>query len=163
MDISNRANVVSTLALIALLAGADIRAEAPSPGGEPFEQVSVEIVREVSTGLEWFAHDNDSEMNWHAAKRYCRHRPRRGEREWRLPTIDELAGLYDAEKNTRCGDTVCHLSAPIHLTSAYQWSASPEDSDRRFYFDFRFGTRLAPLLRPELTRRVLCVRSGRVD
>ena len=29
---------------------------------------------------------------------------------------------------------------------------------RRFYIDFRFGTRLAPITRPGLTRRVLCVR-----
>ena len=46
---------------------------------------------------------------------------------------------------------------------ALRITPSPPDSDRRFYFDFRFGTRLSPLLRPDLTRRVLCVRSGRAE
>ena len=163
MNFSASTSFASTSVLIALLAGADTRAETLSPGGEPFTQISTEIAPEVSTGLEWQTHDNDNEINWHAAEQHCRRHPRSGGSEWRLPTIDELAGLYDLEASTPCGAAICHISAPIQLTSAYLWSASPENSDRRFYFDFRFGTRLAPRLRPELTRRALCVRSKRVD
>jgi hypothetical protein len=160
LGFSTWASVVSTLLLVALLACAD---EKLSPGGERYQQAATGIVREISTGLEWLAHDNGSEANWHAAERFCRGVWRAGRSEWRLPTIDELAGLYDPEANVGCGDAICHLGAPIQLTSAYLWSASPQNSDRRFYFDFRFGTRLAPRLRPDLTRRVLCVRSSLVD
>jgi len=157
---SARVCVGSTLLLFALLACAD---EGSSPGGERYQQVTTGIVREISTGLEWLAHDNGGEADWHAAERFCRGVSRAGRSEWRLPTIDELAGLYDPEAISGCGEAICRLGAPIRLTSPYLWSASPEDSDRRFYFDFRFGTRLAPLLRPDLTRRVLCVCSSRVD
>ena len=36
----------------------------------------------------------------------------------------------------------------------------PADPSRAYYFDFRFGNRLAPFLRSTLLRRVLCVRGG---
>ena len=120
-----------------------------------------EIVVNRSTGLEWPGQDNDAEVNWQEAERFCRDTSRMGKTDWRLPTIDELAGLYDPAAEASCGDSICRLAEPIRLTSAYLWSASPENSDRRFYFDFRFGTRLAPLFRPDLTRWVLCVRSIR--
>ena len=154
------AGVAATLLLAAPFPRAD---EGSPPGDQRYQQVAPDIVREVPTGLEWLARDNDSEVDWHTAERFCRGVSRAGQSGWRLPTIDELAGLYDANANARCGDATCHIGAPIELTSAYQWSASPQNSERRFYFDFRFGTRLAPLLRPDLTRRVLCVRPGRDD
>ena len=158
--LSTWAGVVWTLLTAAPVACAD---EGSSPRGERYQQVGTDVVREISTGVEWRARDNGSEVDWHAAERFCRGVSRVGPSEWRLPTIDELVGLYDPAANTECGDAICHLAAPIRLTSAYLWSASPENSDRRFYFDFRFGTRLAPRLRPDLTRRVLCVRSSPVD
>lgn len=116
---------------------------------------------ESPTGLEWTPRDNGAEANWREAERHCGELVFAGRSDWRLPTVDELAALYDAEASANCGESTCRIVAPIELSSPYLWSSSPEDSDRRFYVDFRFGTRLAPLLRPDLTRRVLCVRSDR--
>ena len=147
---------VRALLVVALVACAD---QGSSPAGGRYQRVAGDIVRDEAAGLEWMARDNASEANWKEAELFCRDASRAPGDEWRLPTIDELARLYDPDSKASCGDTVCHLAAPIQLTSSYLWSASPGDSDRRFYFDFRFGTRLAPLLRPDLTRRVLCVRS----
>ena len=94
-----------------------------------------------------------------AGERFCRGLAQEGDTAWRLPSIGELAELYDADAESSCGDAVCRVEAPFRLTSPYHWSATPAGADRRFYFDFRHGTRLSPRLRPELTRRVLCVRS----
>jgi len=132
----------------------------PSSHVERFTQDGDGIVREIPARLEWTARDNGSELNWHAAERYCDGLTRAGRSDWRLPKIEELAALYDAEANSRCGDATCHIAAPIELTSPYQWSGSARATNRRVYFDFAYGTRLAPRIRPDLTRRVVCVRSG---
>lgn len=54
------AGVGSIQLLVALFACAD---EGTPPGSERYQQVGTDIVREISTGLEWLAHDNGSETN----------------------------------------------------------------------------------------------------
>jgi hypothetical protein len=121
------------------------------------------IASEVTTRFEWMPRDGGIELDWHAAEKYCRELTHAGHADWRLPEIDELAALYEPSVVAHCGDEACHLRASIELTSPFQWSATRQGETRRFYFDFRFGTRLSPLLRPTLTRGALCVRSGRID
>lgn len=149
---------MGVLALATVAAGADEDASRSNPP-ELYAKVGEGIVRAVSTGLEWTARDNGVEVDWHAGGRYCQGLLLDGRADWRLPSIEELATLYHAGADAPCGDATCHLGAPIRLTSPYLWSDSPKTGDRRFYFDFRFGTRLAPRLRGDLTRRVLCARS----
>ncbi len=158
MNRSARYHVAIALTLVTSFACAD---ESSTMSSDTDEVEIPETVENRSTGLEWLGQDNAAEVNWQEAERFCRGTSRMGKTDWRLPTIDELAGLYDPAAESSCGDSICRVAKPIRLTSAYLWSMSPENSDRRFYFDFRFGTRLAPLLRPDLTRRVLCVRSFR--
>ncbi len=48
-----------------------------------------------STGLIWAAKDNGKDVNWHKATSYCRDLRLAGYSDWRLPTIDELEGIYE--------------------------------------------------------------------
>jgi len=46
----------------------------------------------------WAAKDNGSNLDWVNAQRYCEKYRGRGYTDWRMPTPDELAGLYDESK-----------------------------------------------------------------
>lgn len=48
-----------------------------------------------STGLMWAGKDNGKDVNWHMAMNYCRDLRLTGYSDWRLPTIDELEGIYE--------------------------------------------------------------------
>ena len=66
----------------------------------------------------WAAHDNASNINQYNAKSYCENYRGGGYTDWRMPTQNELAGLYDAGKTyTSNGGDLVHLTELIHLTS----------------------------------------------
>jgi hypothetical protein len=52
-------------------------------------------VSDTRTGLMWAAKDNGSKINWANAKSYCENYRGGGYTDWRMPTQDELAELYD--------------------------------------------------------------------
>jgi len=56
-------------------------------------------VLDTRTGLMWAAKDNGADINWPNAKRYCENYRGGGYTDWRMPTQDELAGLYDSSKS----------------------------------------------------------------
>ena len=71
--------------------------------------------------------------------------------------------LYDEGQTQACGDATCRVDPALALGGPFFWTATGAatrtgPNERRFYVDLRFGSKLAPRLRPELTRRVLCVR-----
>ena len=74
-------------------------------------------VLDTRTNLMWAAKDNGSDINWAEAKSYCENYRGAGYTDWRMPTQDELAGLYDAAKTYKsdCGYDV-HLTALIRLS-----------------------------------------------
>ena len=54
------------------------------------------MVLDTQTGLMWADKDNGSSVTWQEAKAYCENY-RGGEyTDWRMPTIEELKGLYDS-------------------------------------------------------------------
>ena len=53
-----------------------------------------ETVLDTKINLMWAARDNGSDINWADAKSYCVNYSGGGYTDWRLPTQDELAGLY---------------------------------------------------------------------
>jgi hypothetical protein len=120
-------------------------------------------VRDDRTQLLWTARDSREELPWAAADARCRELSI-GAAGWRLPTSEELAAIYDESEDQACGRDRCRVDPALDLSSPYQWSSTArgEEGDRRVYVDFRHGTRLAPLLRPTLTRRGLCVREAAV-
>ncbi len=72
-----------------------------------------ETVLDTGTGLMWAAGDNDGDISWHDAKEYCDTYWKGGYTDWRMPTQDEVYGLYEA--GIRPGPSV------INITSLFIW------------------------------------------
>jgi len=82
-------------------------------------------VLDTKTRLMWAARDNGSDIDWTAAGAYCRNFKQGGYTDWRLPTQDELAGLYDGEKtqpNRAAEEYPLHLTGLIELSSCCAWA-----------------------------------------
>ena len=99
-------------------------------------------VLDTQTNLMWAAKDNGKDINWGNAKNYCENYRGGGYTDWRMPTQDEIAGLYNAGKSYKsdCGYDV-HLTELIRLTSTAQWTSETRGSDAaffRFYDGIRF-------------------------
>lgn len=71
-----------------------------------------------STGLMWANQDNGEDITWEDAKNYCENYRGGGYRNWRMPTQDELAGLY--ESSTQKGK--------IKPTEYWVWASENSDS-----------------------------------
>ena len=135
-------------------------------GIEPrFAAFGVDAMRDARTGIVWRGRDVSRNLSWPDAERYCGELTAHSSgAEWRLPTIDELDSLYDPSMGQPCGETAtCRIDPALRLSSPYLWSATAPQSDRRVYYDFMFGTQLAPLIRPTLLRGVLCTRGTEGD
>ncbi len=70
-------------------------------------------VLDQKSGLMWAAQDNGEDVNRQGAERYCERYRGGGYEEWRMPTVDELAGLYDPAQTRTAG---CgHLEASVTI------------------------------------------------
>ena len=109
------------------------------------------------TSLMWMKEDSGGDgETWQQANDYCRNLQFAGHSDWRLPTIDELQGMYDPNTNVD-GD---HVNSNLQLTLPYaEWSSSQEyASGTAWIFDFRNGWRLSYELDIHYHNRALCVR-----
>jgi len=84
-------------------------------------------VLDTRTNLMWAATDNGSGINWHDAEKYCNAYRGGGHTDWRMPTQDELAGLYDANKSrpvTCNGNYNIHVATElIDITCVSPWTS----------------------------------------
>jgi sulfatase modifying factor 1 len=94
-------------------------------------------VLDTRTNLMWAAKDNGSNINWPDAKRYCENYRGGGYKDWRMPTMDELAGLYDKLVS---GNKPYFLTPHITLTGSSPWASESRGSDAA-NFHFNFGER----------------------
>ncbi len=101
-------------------------------------------VSDTRTNLMWAAKDNGANINWANAKSYCENYRGGGYTDWRMPTQDELAGLYDASKSQQAeclSGYQNHVATDlIHLTCFAPWASETRGSDAAF-FTFDDGTR----------------------
>jgi hypothetical protein len=82
-------------------------------------------VLDTKSKLMWAAKDNGENINWANAKSYCENYRGGGYTDWRLPTVDELAGLYDPNNQNRYG---YHIATDlIELTHWWVWSSEEAD------------------------------------
>lgn len=120
-------------------------------------------VLDTQMHLMWAAKDNGSNINWGNAKNYCENYSGGGYSGWRMPTQDELAGLYDeakTQKNEAMPDYPIHLTELIDLTSGYPWASETRGSEAAYFF---FGNG-KPYWSPQSQReifRALPVRAGK--
>lgn len=107
-----------------------------------------------STGLMWVAKDNNKDVSWKSAVKYCRNLKLAGYSDWRLGTIDELQGIYEKSaeapgENPRshwhaAEAMAYHVKGNLFLTGD-EWSSTQRTDDRGhpsayvWYFDFING------------------------
>jgi hypothetical protein len=102
----------------------------PKPAGGPkevkrdgrFIAYADGTVVDSETNLMWAAADNGEDINWPDAKRYCESYQGGGHRDWRLPTQDELYGLYEA------GVRVNGKNDLIRITEWWCWASETKGS-----------------------------------
>ena len=94
------------------------------------------MVLDTQTNLMWAAKDNGSDINWADAKSYCKSYRGGGYTDWRMPTQDELAGLYDSMVK---GHNGYHLTALMTLTGCCPWASETRGSEAA-NVHFKIGT-----------------------
>jgi hypothetical protein len=120
-----------------------------------------------STGLMWAKKDSGSEhdLTWKGAAAYCKNLQLDGHSDWRLPTVDELEKIYDANVTVPgqrgAQTTTWHVKGNLEL-SGWQWSITPTDSpDTAWYFSFGGVKRFPSAISNSYALRALCVRGGK--
>jgi peptidoglycan hydrolase-like protein with peptidoglycan-binding domain len=99
-------------------------------------------VKDTKTDLMWASKDNGEDINWKDAKRYCENYRGGGYMDWRMPTLDELTGLYDKSE------------------SYCPWASETRDSEAA-YFYFHSGLRTWNSQSASYHYRALPVRSDK--
>jgi hypothetical protein len=123
------------------------------------------------TGLMWAGEDNGSNVNWNQASEYCSKLKLAGFSNWRLPTIEELQGIYDPNVSIKSefdyGVVTTHVKGNLKLTGWY-WSSSLGDNpgtqlQTAWTYIFHHGPEEQPklyILDWTYTFRALCVRNS---
>ena len=122
-------------------------------------------VLDTKTKLMWAAKDNGNTINWTDAKSYCENYRGGGYTDWRMPTPDELAELYDKNKSR---PVACERTSVIHvvtelidITCFCPWASETSDSAAA-YFYFDIGTQDWHRQSNDYYARALPVRSGKI-
>ena len=92
-------------------------------------------VTDTRTGLMWAAGDNGADITLVDAQAYCENYTSGGHDDWRLPTQDELATLFDLEAYEISGYSII---GNIKLTGCCPWASDQKDA-RVASFDFEYG------------------------
>ncbi|MBU1054520.1 MAG: DUF2034 domain-containing protein [Proteobacteria bacterium] len=121
-------------------------------------------VLDTRTNLMWAVKDNGKDIKWVDAKKYCENYHGGGYADWRMPTLDELAGLYDSGKtqpvfNSNSTRNIHMATELIHITTKYGCWASETRGAYAAYFSFRWGNRCEDSQSGYDADRVLPVRS----
>ena len=100
------------------------------------------IVLDTRTNLMWAAKDNGNDISRTNAKSYCENYRGGGYTDWRMPTQDELPGLYDSSKSNKATqrDYNVHLTELIQLSGCCPWASDMRHADTA-NFDFINGFR----------------------
>jgi len=128
----------------------------PTSAADRFVDHGDGTVTDTKTGLMWATKDNGDLISWPNALSYCQNYNGGGYTDWRLPTLTELASLYDPGVKNRNG---YHIAKIIDTTAATCWA-----SDTRGYeagrFNFTYGQVYWLRKSYSGSTRVLPVRSG---
>ncbi|MGB5814818.1 MAG: DUF1566 domain-containing protein [Thermoanaerobaculia bacterium] len=109
---------------------------------------------DFKSGLLWAARDNGRDIDWRRATRYCNDLELAGHSDWRLPTLDELAGLYRPMSTSQF-----KVPGEIKLTSCCPWSSTKKSEDSALNFNFQYRKPFSGSLTYTYDLRALCVRT----
>jgi hypothetical protein len=124
-----------------------------------------------ATGLMWTMKDKENgghSLTWQQAVDYCRNMRLAGDSDWRLPTIGELRGIYDAKASVRGhwmegGEVIYYHVKGNLLPSGWDWSSSQANGEGQI-FDFEIGGGQLPAkLDMAAATRAFCVRGAKGD
>ncbi len=119
-------------------------------------------VKDTKTDLMWASKDNGEDINWKDAKRYCENYRGGGYTDWRMPTLDELTGLYDKSESYHATQKTysVYLTKLIELSACCPWASETRDSEAA-YFYFHSGLRTWDSQSASYHYRALPVRSDK--
>ena len=110
------------------------------------------VWNDPATGLMWTKTDNRKSVDWEEATAYCRNLELTEHSDWRLPTIDELKGIYDPHAETVMGSD--------RLSNLFFWSSTSGTKAGKFvYITFASGISNDYSGTHKMFLRALCVRS----
>jgi len=120
------------------------------------------------TGLMWTRKDNGKNVTRQQALDYCQNLNLAGQRDWRLPEIDELQTLYDTSISIAgtwgpVRPVYWHVKGNLHLTggetaSNVTWLTDLTPAGEEQSYDFSFGRRNYDDVTFSADHRALCVR-----
>lgn len=122
-------------------------------------------VLDTTTNLMWASKDNGRDLQWSAAKNYCENYRGGGYTNWRMPTLDELSGLYDARITTKSKtEGFCrggyHITDFIQLTCCCIWASDKREYEVSYFgFDYNNKRWESSLREFSISTRALPVRS----
>jgi len=90
-------------------------------------------ILDTKTNLMWAAKDNGKNINWRNAKSYCENYSGGGHADWRMPTLDELAELYESG--------VCSEKIKIIYWVWGSENRGPDAANFGFSYGIRYWTR----------------------
>jgi hypothetical protein len=127
----------------------------PQPVVEPIQPAAQQPTQDPTwtdpaTHLIWAASDNGKNVTWPEANNYCSSLNLAGYSNWRLPTIDELAGIYDETQDVNGW----HIKGGIRITEMV-WSSEAQGDYQHKAFTFH-NVKKDPV-RVVFSRRALCV------
>ena len=107
----------------------------PVMASKRFVDNSDGTVTDNKTGLMWVAKDNGVPINWHGATEYCKNLRVGGYSDWRMPTLAELASLFDRDRKNKNG---YHTIDLISTTAQSCWAVETR-GDTAGRFNFTYG------------------------
>ncbi len=105
-------------------------AEQSLPGSDRFivlASLNNEAVLDRKTGLVWEKSPNTSFANWSGAQQRCDSLALGNHRDWRLPTIQELASLVD--RSVPSPGPTLPAGHPFGVKPSFYWSATTDISN----------------------------------
>ncbi len=119
-------------------------------------------VLDTKTNLMWAAEDNGSNIDWASAKSYCENYRGGGYTDWRMPTQDELAELYDDSKSYKATQRRhnVHITELIQLSACCPWASETRGSKGADVNFIHGGKVWGPRSASAPGHRALPVRSG---
>ena len=92
-------------------------------------------ITDTETGLMWAVKDNGDLINWQNAGAYCLNYQGGGYSDWRMPTLSELASLYEPGAENEHG---YHVNKMIALSAASCWASETRNNEAA-RFNFTYG------------------------
>jgi uncharacterized protein DUF1566 len=120
-----------------------------------FVQNDQKVLIDKETGLMWPLQDNGSDISWHEGKEYCESFSLGGFSDWRMPSQEELASLYDLKA---AESSEYYIILSIRISACCQW-AIDNRKEKVGSFDFEYGNRDWGYPMSTVDARVLPVRN----